>query len=216
MSGINLVRIAKLVALLAFFLPWAAVSCQGTDVATASGIELMQGKMTANPDFERQMGQTMGNAFGASPGSRDVFGNADFEPTITSRATQAPELGINPFAIGAAIAVLAGLLLSFAGGVRSAARTTLITSLLGIALAFGAFWWFQQGVLRNASEDNSGGMGGGMGGMGGGGAMAAQMMESMVQQRFGLWINMLALVVAAGSAGLIMARKDAAAPPPDA
>lgn len=62
----NIVRIAKIVALLAFVLPWVAVSCsvpgQGTiDLATASGIELIQGKMTANPDAEKQMGRGMGN-----------------------------------------------------------------------------------------------------------------------------------------------------------
>ena len=195
MGLMNFVRIAKIVALLAFFLPWAAVSCQGVDVATASGIELMQGKMTANPDFERQAAGAFGG--GANAGA--------FEPSVSS-STNVPELGINFFAVGAAVVVLAGLGLTFVGGGRSAARNTLITSLLGIALAFAAFWWFQQGVMGSAKEDS--GLDGGMGGMGGGGPMAAQMLDSMVQQRFGLWINMFALALAAGVAGLTLARKD--------
>ncbi len=36
-------RIAKFVALLAFFLPWVTVSCSGTDVMTATGWQLMTG-----------------------------------------------------------------------------------------------------------------------------------------------------------------------------
>lgn len=195
LTAMNIVRIAKIIALLAFFLPWAAVSCQGTDVATASGIELMQGKMTANPDFERQAAGMFGG--GANAGA--------FEPSVSS-STNVPDLGINIFAIAAAVVVLAGLVLTFAGKGRSVARNTLVTSLLGLALAFAAFWWFQQGVLGNAKDDS--GLDGGMRGMGGGGAMAAQMLDSMVQQRFGLWINVGALAVAAGFAALMLAKKD--------
>lgn len=192
MGLMNFVRIAKIVALLAFFLPWASVSCQGVDVATASGIELMQGKMTANPDFERQAAGAFGG--GANAGA--------FEPSVTS-STNVPELGMNLFAVAAALVALAGLGLTFVGKGRTAARNTLITSVLGIALAFAAFWWFQQGVLGSAKDDS-----GLDGGMGGGGPMAAQMLDSMVQQRFGLWINMIALALAAGVAGLTLAKKD--------
>ena len=92
LTAMNIVRIAKIVALLAFFLPWAAVSCQGVDVATASGIELMQGKMTANPEFERQAAGAFGG--GANAGA--------FEPSVSS-STNVPDLGINIFAIAAFI-----------------------------------------------------------------------------------------------------------------
>lgn len=192
LTAMNIVRIAKIVALLAFFLPWAAVSCQGTDVATASGIELMQGKMTANPEFERQAAGMFGG--GANAGA--------FEPSVP-RSNDVRELGINVFAIAAAVVVLAGLGLTFVGKERSAARNALLTSLLGFALAFAAFWWFQQAVLGNARDDS--GLDGGMGGRN---PMAAEMIDSMVQQRFGLWINVGALVLAAGFAGLMLAKKD--------
>lgn len=36
-------RIAKLVALLGFLLPWAVVSCSGTEIASATGVQLMTG-----------------------------------------------------------------------------------------------------------------------------------------------------------------------------
>ena len=199
----NIVRIAKVIALLAFFLPWAAVSCQGADMATATGIEMMQGKMTANPDFEREAT----NAFGGGRGGA-------FEPTITTSATNVPDLGINAFAIGAAVVILIGLGLSFLGGARAAARNTLVTSLLGIALAFAAFWWFQQSVLNNAGDGGGRGLGGGLGGQDA--AMASSMISSMVQQRFGLWINMIALGFAAGAAALALAAKSEATAPPAA
>ena len=202
MGLMNFVRIAKIVALLAFFLPWAAVSCQGADMATASGIELIQGKMTANPDFERQAAGAFGG--GANAGA--------FEPSVTS-STNVPELGINAFAIGAALVVLIGLGASFLGNARAGARNALVTSLLGIALAFAAFWWFQQGVLNGAKNDGSNGLDGGLGG---GDAMAESMISSMVQQRFGLWINMIALALAAGAAGLVLAQRDAPPAPPAA
>ena len=77
----NIVRIAKVVALLAFVLPWVAVSCNGTDIATASGIELIQGTMSENPEAAKQMG---------FPGGETSQGTSD-----------KPELGMNFFALGA-------------------------------------------------------------------------------------------------------------------
>jgi len=62
MTLMNVVRIAKVLALLAFVLPWAAVSCNNVDVATASGIELIQGTMSKNPEAGRQFSRQMGSA----------------------------------------------------------------------------------------------------------------------------------------------------------
>ena len=64
MSLMNVVRIAKVLALLAFVLPWAAVSCNGVDLATASGVELIQGTMTENPEAGKQMNRQMESRFG--------------------------------------------------------------------------------------------------------------------------------------------------------
>ncbi len=199
MSALNLIRIAKVIALLAFILPWAAVSCQGADVATASGIEMMQGRMAPNPDFEREIGDRFGGG-GLMDGSADVSSDPPME------------LGVNPFAIAAAIVVLAGLGLSFVGPSKTAMRNTLITSVLGIALALGAFWMFREGVFNSVRED---GAGQNVGGQGGGGFDMAesQFLDSMVQHRYGLWINIGALVVAAGAGGLVLlARRET--PPP--
>ena len=104
MTLMNVVRIAKVIALLAFFLPWVAVSCQNVDVATASGFELMQGKMTPNPQAEQQIKQQMNSAFG---GLRDL--NASNEPGSIGSSTDTPEIGVNFFAIAAAVVILVGV-----------------------------------------------------------------------------------------------------------
>jgi hypothetical protein len=204
MDLMNIVRIAKVVALLAFALPWVAVSCQNVDVATASGIELMQGKMTANPDFEKQLGQQMGGFGGLG---KNAGGGVDASASTS-------DLGINFFAIAAAIVILAGLGLTFAGKGKTAGRNALVSSLLGLALVFGTVWWWKDSASRDMSEQQGGraetsspfGNAGGGNPFGGGGmdAMGAQMMDNMLQERFGYWIALIALGIGAGAGGLVM------------
>ncbi len=43
MDYLLLGRVAKLVALLGFFLPWVTVSCSGTEILEATGVQLMTG-----------------------------------------------------------------------------------------------------------------------------------------------------------------------------
>jgi hypothetical protein len=207
MNVMNVVRIAKVIALLAFVLPWVAISCsvpgQGSiDLATASGIELIQGKMTANPDASKQMSRGMGLPQDASSG------NAGME-------TEAPpELGLNFFGIATAAVIVIGLLLSFAGKGATAARNVLITSLVGAALAFGTVWWWKDQIKKEGMKDEQssssasspfGDTSGNPFGGGGMNAMGANMIDGMLQERFGYWICVSALIVAAGAAGLGMA-----------
>lgn len=222
MNVMNVVRIAKVIALLAFVLPWVAISCsvpgQGSiDLATASGIELIQGKMTANPDASKQMSRGMGLPQDASSG------NAGME-------TEAPpELGLNVFGIATAAVIVIGLLLSFLGKGASAARNVLITSLLSAALAFGTVWWWKDQIKKEGMKDEQssssasspfGDTSGNPFGGSGMNAMGANMIDGMLQERFGYWICISALIVAAGAAGLGMAagaaggtRKPEGAPP---
>lgn len=216
MDLMNIVRIAKVVALLAFALPWVAVSCQNVDVATASGIELMQGKMTANPDFEKQLGQQMGGLGGLGR-------NSDGGAVDASASTS--DLGINFFAIAAAIVIVAGLGLTFTGKGKTAGRNALVSSLLGLALVFGTVWWWKESASRDMREQQGGraetaspfgNAGGNPFGGGNMDAMGAQMLSNMLQERFGYWIALIALGVAAGAGGLVMVGGAAAAKPEDA
>jgi len=224
MSVINVVRIAKIVALLAFVLPWVAVSCsipgQGqVDLVTASGLELIQGKMTANPDAERQMGQGMGSMFGAPPGSPSADGDLQ-----TSSSTNVPELGMNIFAAAAALVILIGLGLTFVGRGKAAGRNVLVTSLVGAALVFGSVWWWKDQIKHQGNEGGGASASSPFGGpqdspFGGAGGMGAQMMDQMLQERFGYWIALVALLAAAGAGAIVMtgglpSAKPEGAPPP--
>ncbi len=206
----NVVRIAKVIALLAFFLPWVAVSCQNVDLATASGFELMQGKMSPNPQAEQQIKQQMNSAFG---GLRDL--NANNDPGSMAASTDTPELGINFFAIAAAVVILVGLGLSFAGKGKTAGRNVLVSSLLGLALVFGTVWWFKESALRDMEAKDGGSMRNSP--ISRADLAGAQMVNNMLQERFGYWVALMALAVAAGAGGIAMAggvtRQD---PPPTA
>jgi uncharacterized membrane protein YgcG len=224
MTVMNVVRIAKIVALLAFVLPWVAVSCNNVDVATASGIELIQGKMTENPDAEKQMGQRMGGMFGVNPDSLEAEGG--FGGVRDGASTPMPELGTNYFGIAAAAVIVIGLALSFVGTGRTAARNVLVTSLLGMALVFGTVWWWKDQIKKQdggggenaAAQSPFGGGGNPFGGGGGMDAMGAQMADQILQERFGYWLALGALAVAAGAGALAMGggaagTKPDAAPP---
>ncbi|MEZ6029977.1 MAG: hypothetical protein R3C46_09510 [Hyphomonadaceae bacterium] len=211
---INIVRIAKVVALLAFVLPWVAVSCSGVDLATSSGVELIQGKMTANADASKQMAAQMGGLGGG-------MGNVTIHDTPSSAET--PDLGMNYFAAGAAAVIVLGLVLTFIGGIKTAGRNALVTSLLAAGLAFGATWQFKEQIRAESMKDQQasaadnpfgGGMGG-MGGMAGMGGMGGDMIDSMVQYRIGFWLVLGALVVAAGAGGVAMSGGANASARPD-
>lgn len=47
MNWMNIARVAKVVALLAFVLPWLVVSCNGTPLAEATGLDLVTGGVKA-------------------------------------------------------------------------------------------------------------------------------------------------------------------------
>jgi hypothetical protein len=226
MNVMNVVRIAKVIALLAFVLPWVAISCsipgQGTvDLATASGIELIQGKMTANPDAEKQISGGMGGAFGPSAASEP----GDASATMSD----VPELGLNVFGIAAAAIIVIGLALSFVGKGKSAARNVLVTSLVGAALVFATVWWWKDQMKK---QDEMGGgaaetsspfgpagdnpFGGADNPLGGMSAMGASALDSMLQERFGYWIALGALLVAAGAGAIGMTGGAAASKPEDA
>lgn len=50
-SGLNLARLAKLIALLGFVFPWVLVSCAGAPVGRLTGIDLATGNQLGRPDL---------------------------------------------------------------------------------------------------------------------------------------------------------------------
>lgn len=202
---LNIVRIGKVVALLAFVLPWVAVSCQGVDLATASGLELIQGKMTANPDASQQMAAQMG---GLGGGMGDVSVNDNPAP-------ESPDLGMNFFAVGAAAVIVIGLLLTFMGGAKTAGRNALLTSVVAAGLVFGATWQFKEQIKAESAADQQASAADNPFGGGELGGMGADMIDAMIQYRLGFWAVLGALVVAAGAGGVAMSSGGAASVRPD-
>lgn len=202
MTLVNIMRIAKVIALLAFVLPWVAVSCNNVDIATASGIELMQGRMSSNPDAERQIKKGVAEMFNPSAASQAAESAGDTGLT----AEKMPELGLNFFAIAAFIVIAAGLALTFTGKGRTATRNVLITSLLGLVLAYGSVWWWKDSVMKKDGPSSAASSGAGPADSDSGMSGAArQMVDSLLQERLGYWACLGALAVAAGAAGFGMA-----------
>jgi len=119
---------------------------------------------------------------------------------------------MNFFGVAAAAVIVIGLLLSFAGKGKTASRNVLATSVLGLVLVFGTVWWWKDQIKKQGGDDGGGTASasspfGDAGGnpFGGGGAMGAQMVDNMLQERFGYWIAFSALIVAAGAGALGMA-----------
>lgn len=195
----NIVRIAKVVALLAFVLPWAAISCSGTDLATASGIELIQGTMSENPQAAEQFAASMG-----MPGG----GTTSQEPMTP------PQMEMNVFALGAAIVIIVGLALTFLG--RIAPVAALVTSLVAAGLVYGAVWQFRQEIVKSDMAQEQGGgapptsvsmdnpFAADMGAMN---QMGANMVNELVQERIGFWLAIGGLLVAAGASGIALASR---------
>jgi len=97
-----------------------------------------------------------------------------------------------------------------------------VTSLLGLVLVFGTVWWWKDQMkkqdpmgggtpeasspLGNPNDNPSGGGAGNPLG-----AMGAQALDQMLQERFGYWIALMALAVAAGAGAIGMTGGAAAA-----
>ncbi len=175
MINFNLIaRIGKLVALLAFFLPWILVSCSGNEIAHGSGWDMMVGHLQPSDQLN---------------GLQAQFGN---EHSQREMDRPAPEI----FAIAAFAMIALGLLVSLALKNRAAAGAMLATSLLAIALSFGAFEHVKSEMnnqVEHAARKQHNQLGIDLSGS----------VESAVriEKQEGFWVTIIALVVAATMSG---------------
>ena len=191
MANFNtLARVAKLAALLCFFLPWILVSCSGNEIAHGSGWDMMVGHLHPSDQINGMQAQ---------------FGN---EHSQREMDRPAPEI----FAIAAFAVIALGLALSFALKRRGAAIAMLASSALGIALCFGAFahisaemnQQFERQERKGDGDENE---------------LRRQLGEQMqsalrIEKLEGFWATIIALVAAAVLAGATLTTpvKPAAAP----
>lgn len=153
------VGIAKIVALLAFFLPWMTVSCSSQRVMSATGWDLALGTI--------QVTNPVTGAIQSSDGSTNLW------------------------LILAILLIVAGALVAFFGGTKSAIAT-MGTSLLAAILIWAATFSYSKNALldRAAAQENQFGR-----------AIDASLAAMIrVEWHIGFWISLLALLAAAGLA----------------
>ncbi|MGE0740312.1 MAG: hypothetical protein AB7O98_03145 [Hyphomonadaceae bacterium] len=179
-------RVAKLVALLGFFLPWVTVSCSGTEILQATGWQLMTGDVEAS---------------GALAGVQSDINTDDAEP--------AP-LVIAAFAV-IALALVGSVLLR----ARAAAGVVLAGALLGASLSWYSVENLRtemRSELGNAQHDaedtnflsREQQV-----------ELAERAAEAIkVEEQQGYWVTILALAVAALLSGAALAGVTISGPPP--
>jgi hypothetical protein len=170
----TLARVAKLVALLAFALPWILVSCSGNEIAHGNGLELMTGHLQPSQQIADLQTQS-----GASDQAQRGLGKAGPEYIL----------------IAAFACIALGLVLSFVLKARGAAMTMLATSVLAIALCFGAFAHITYAMNQAFEHQERKGEGGENALRR---ALGEQMQSSLrVEKQEGFWVTIIALVAAA-------------------
>lgn len=165
MNWMNFARVAKVVALLAFVLPWLAVSCNGTPLATATGVDLLTGGIKA---ANEQVSE-------------------DQLPQWWAVAT----LGL----------ILLGLVLSFAlkplkraaAGIGGAATAALVLCAAGMFMMIGSARTEFEAKMNEAPEAGANEF-----------FDPTEMQQAMIQAirfetKFGYWLELIALVGAAGA-----------------
>jgi hypothetical protein len=122
----TMARVGKLIALLGFLLPWVTVSCSGTDIMTATGVELMTG--------DPQPAGPLANMGGE-------VDREDAEPAI---------LVIAAFGV-----TLIGLVCGLLARGRTAAKAMLAAALLGAGLAYFSIENMRAEMRRELEQSQS-------------------------------------------------------------
>lgn len=199
MNFLMLARVAKLVALLGFILPWVVVSCSGTEILQATGIQLMTGDLQPTAAFEQA--QAQGQAQPSGEGSDE-----NLDPSIP--------------AIAAFAAIAIGLLLSLVTKGRAAAGAIMITAIAGLGLSYYAV--DKLGAdLASSMEQSSGQSQSQSDNPFASGGPSPSQMPFQVEEKEGYWLTMgalgaaliLALLMLGAAAPATATRQD---PPPNA
>lgn len=203
MTWMNLSRAAKVLALLMFLLPWMAVSCNGTPLAEATGVDLVLGKM--EPAADSPMAQMAQQAEQNGGADAEAIPN---DPTGDNQAANSIK-GSARYWVPAGLAViLLGLVLGFVlRPARQAAMGALVASLAALAILGGGMAWttssfkaeMQKAVAEQGAPDTSDPFG----------ESAQKMAAAMAQAirldvKVGYWLTLVFLGLAAGGAGLAL------------
>ncbi|MES1200833.1 MAG: hypothetical protein ABUS57_05230 [Pseudomonadota bacterium] len=181
----TIARVAKLVALLGFFLPWVLVSCSGNEIAHGTGFDMMTGHLQPNEQLAHM--------------AQDNGGNVDNDK-------RTPEI----FAIVAFALIVIGLLGSFALRTRAASVLIVATAALAIAASFYSFEHMHDALIHaaNRSAERANNSDADAFGAQIGNAVAGSI---RIEKQDGFWVTVGALAAAALLALVALAMP---APPP--
>jgi hypothetical protein len=153
MNWMNLARAAKVIALVLFLTPWLVVSCQGSPMIEASGLDLITGDV--QPSQDGMMGGFMEQAqaqadFAGDPAGAD--GSAAGDGVLEEGRW---------WGLAGAVLIVAGLVLGFVlRPARMAATGALAAGVLALAVLGGGMAWtdhtFEE-QKRQALEQQPGG-----------------------------------------------------------
>jgi len=177
--------------LVCFFLPFFGVSCDGMDVITVSGADMVGGCKPGGLIASAEESQKSGGVTGGS------------------LETKIEKVDVEPFAIGALVLVVVVLVLSFLA-TKSAVRGALIAAVLAIGMLI-ALYVKIGGEMREAVDKEAQAMASGR---------MSKDVEVSAGGRIGLWIVGLGLLSVIGMTASAMLAKPRAlpevVPPPDA
>lgn len=174
-------RAFKLIALLGFFLPWIAVSCSGTEIATGTGWQMMTGDLQPSGPLASMQ---QGGDPQAQQGGLD-----DQDPSY---------FVIAAFAI-IAVAFLASLLTRG----KTAAAIILAGAVVSAGLSFYTFEHMKSEMAREASEGNGAQQqSGNVNDLGFSADQQQQMRTAManaiqIDKKEGFWVTIVSLILAA-------------------
>ena len=121
------------VVLVCFFLPFFGVSCDGMDVITISGADMVGG---------------------CKPGGLITAAEEDGKMTGGSLETKIDDVSVEPFAIGALVMVLVVFGMSFVGS-RTALRSALIAAILASGLLIGLYVKVRGDMLEAVEKESA-------------------------------------------------------------
>jgi hypothetical protein len=175
-----LARIAVLLALLSFLLPWVALSIFGNEIVRGSGVQLMTGNLELTSAASNLLSQT---------------GGGDKAAEFLRRA--GPDYVL--VAAGAVIAL--GLAASFALKWRAASMAIAVAAILGVVLCFCAYAYIDQLLsqqLQHIGHKSHHGLRR---------ILETQVRDTIhVDKLMGFWVATVALAVAAVLASLAIYR----------
>lgn len=172
MSWINFARIGKVVALLAFVLPWLVVSCNATPIVSATGLEMVTGSVKALSEQAPQ----------------------DSSPHLWAVA------GLVLIALGLVLSFVLKPVRNAAAAAGGAAAAALVILAIGMFLTIGgiktkmAEETGEQAASAPASADNP------FGGDFEASMRDAMAQAIKVETKFGYWLTLVALLGASGAA----------------